>query len=58
MLQDSKAFTKSALNSLPPRRIGHRKYWMYMPIIVLGRVLATWGVLRDNTGSFEVTLAA
>jgi len=34
-----------------------RKYWMDVPIIVLGRVLTTLGVLRDNTGSFEVTLA-
>lgn len=34
-----------------------QKYWMYTPILVLGRVLTTLGVLRDNTGSFEVTLA-
>ena len=34
-----------------------RKYWMYLPILVLGRVLFAMGVLRDNTGSFEVTLA-
>ena len=33
-----------------------RKYWMYMPILALGRVLFAIGVLRDNTGSFEVTL--
>jgi deazaflavin-dependent oxidoreductase (nitroreductase family) len=33
-----------------------RKYWMYLPILVLGRVLFAMGVLRDNTGSFEVTL--
>jgi deazaflavin-dependent oxidoreductase (nitroreductase family) len=34
-----------------------RKYWMFRPIIELGRVLSTMGVMRDNTGSFEVTLA-
>src|SRR5215472_7076409 len=34
-----------------------RKYWMFRPIIELGRVLAAMGLMRDNTGSFEVTLA-
>jgi deazaflavin-dependent oxidoreductase (nitroreductase family) len=34
-----------------------RKYWMVRPIIALGRVLTAIGVMRDNTGSFEVTLA-
>lgn len=34
-----------------------RKYWMYMPIMALGRVLIAMGVMRDNTGSFEVALA-
>ena len=34
-----------------------RKYWMYRPFIALGQVLTTIGVMRDNTGSFEVTLA-
>jgi len=33
-----------------------RKYWMYTPILALGRVLFAIGVMRDNTGSFEVTL--
>jgi len=35
-----------------------RKYWMYSPIMALGRILTAVGVMRDNTGSFEVTLAA
>jgi len=35
-----------------------RKYWMFRPIIELGRFLAAIGLMRDNTGSFEVTLAA
>lgn len=35
-----------------------RKYWMFRPIIELGRLLAALGVMRDNTGSFEVSLAA
>jgi deazaflavin-dependent oxidoreductase (nitroreductase family) len=34
-----------------------RKYWMFRPIIELGRFLAAIGLMRDNTGSFEVTLA-
>jgi deazaflavin-dependent oxidoreductase (nitroreductase family) len=34
-----------------------RKYWMFRPIIEVGRLLAKLGVMRDNTGSFEVTLA-
>ena len=34
-----------------------RKYWMFRPLIALGRVLATMGLMHDNTGSFEVTLA-
>lgn len=33
------------------------KYWMYRPVIELGRILTTMGFVRDNTGSFEVTLA-
>ena len=33
-----------------------RKYWMYRPIIALGRALTAIGLMRDNTGSFEVTL--
>jgi hypothetical protein len=33
------------------------KYWMYRPVIELGRILTTMGFMRDNTGSFEVTLA-
>jgi deazaflavin-dependent oxidoreductase (nitroreductase family) len=34
-----------------------RKYWIFRPIIELGRILSRVGVMRDNTGSFEVTLA-
>lgn len=33
------------------------KYWMYAPIIALGRALSALGVMRDRTGSFEVTLS-
>ncbi len=35
-----------------------RKYWMFRPVIALGRVLTAMGLMRDNTGSFEVTLTA
>lgn len=34
-----------------------RKYWMFWPIITLGRSLTALGLIRDKTGSFEVTLA-
>jgi deazaflavin-dependent oxidoreductase (nitroreductase family) len=34
-----------------------RKYWMFRPIIDLGRLLAAIGLMRDNTGSFEVVLS-
>lgn len=34
-----------------------RKYWVFRPIIELGRLLAALRVIRDHTGSFEVTLA-
>lgn len=34
-----------------------KKYWMSRPIIELGRFLSRIGLMRDNTGSFEVTLA-
>ena len=33
-----------------------RKYWMFWPILALGRTLAAKGLMRDNSGSFEVTL--
>ena len=33
-----------------------RKYWVYRPIMALGSVLTAMGLMRDNTGSFEVTL--
>jgi len=34
-----------------------RKYWMFRPIIELGRFLAAIGLMRDKAGSFEVLLA-
>ena len=35
-----------------------RKYWIFRPVIALGRLLAAMGLMRDNTGSFEVTLSS
>jgi deazaflavin-dependent oxidoreductase (nitroreductase family) len=35
-----------------------RKYWMFRPVVELGRILSRIGIMRDNTGSFEVTLTA
>lgn len=34
-----------------------RKYWVYRPLIALGRILTAIGAMRDTTGAFEVTLA-
>lgn len=34
-----------------------RKYWMYWPIMALGRVLTASRMMRDNTGSFVVILS-
>lgn len=31
-----------------------RKYWVFRPIIEFGRLLSAIGIMRDNTGSFEV----
>jgi len=33
-----------------------RKYSMFRPIMELGRILSAKGLMRDNAGSFEVTL--
>jgi len=40
------------------RAIGaiRRKYWMFRPILALVRALSAKGLMRDNTGSFEVIL--
>jgi deazaflavin-dependent oxidoreductase (nitroreductase family) len=35
-----------------------RKYWMFRPVIALGRALSAIGLMHDNTGSFEVTLTS
>jgi deazaflavin-dependent oxidoreductase (nitroreductase family) len=34
-----------------------RKYWMFSPILMLGRVLMRIGLMTDTTASFELTLA-
>ncbi len=33
-----------------------RKYWMYSPFFILGKMLTAIGLMRDRTGAFEVTL--
>ena len=35
-----------------------RKYWMYSPIFILGKMLTAVGLMRNTTGAFEVTLPA
>jgi hypothetical protein len=34
-----------------------RKYWQFRPIIEFGRALIAIGLMRDNKGSFEISLA-
>jgi deazaflavin-dependent oxidoreductase (nitroreductase family) len=34
-----------------------RKYWWAVPIIRLGRMLASMGLMADNSASFEVVLS-
>jgi len=37
--------------------LAERKYWYAMPVMRLGRFLMSTGLIRDNTGAFEVILA-
>lgn len=32
-----------------------RKYWMFAPLILFGRLLTAVGVVNDDSGAFEVT---
>jgi len=34
-----------------------RKYWMYWPAFLIVRVLIATGLMKDKSGSFEVTLS-
>jgi len=34
-----------------------RKYWFVMPVLRLGRFLASMGIMRDTSAAFEVILA-
>jgi hypothetical protein len=34
-----------------------RKYWMFLPVMAVGRLLMSLGIVRDHTGFFEVTLS-
>jgi deazaflavin-dependent oxidoreductase (nitroreductase family) len=33
------------------------KYWMFLPAIAIGQILTSLGIVKDNTGAFEVTIA-
>ncbi len=33
-----------------------RKYWMFTPFFLLGKILQGLGVMQNRTGAFEVTL--
>ncbi|HEY6328911.1 MAG TPA: nitroreductase family deazaflavin-dependent oxidoreductase [Blastocatellia bacterium] len=33
-----------------------RKYWMFLPAFLFGRILTGLGAIKNNTGAFEVTL--
>ena len=32
-----------------------QKYWMFLPVMITGRILMSLRLIPDNTGSFEVT---
>ena len=34
-----------------------RKYWFVIPLLRLGRLLSSMGIMRDNSAAFEVILA-
>ncbi len=34
-----------------------RKYWLLMPLMRLGRLLTSMGLVRDNSAAFEVILS-
>jgi deazaflavin-dependent oxidoreductase (nitroreductase family) len=34
-----------------------RKYWLFLPVFVIGQFLAAIGIMKDKTGAFEVRLA-
>jgi len=35
-----------------------RKYWVYSPVFAVGKLLTVIGLMRNQTGAFEVTLIA
>jgi deazaflavin-dependent oxidoreductase (nitroreductase family) len=35
-----------------------RKYWMFLPVMAIGRLLTAVGVVRDRTGFFAVQVTA
>jgi deazaflavin-dependent oxidoreductase (nitroreductase family) len=37
--------------------MARRKYWMFLPMIAVWRLLAALGILQFATGAFEVTLS-
>lgn len=39
-------------------RMVRRKYWMFLPVMLTGRILMDLRLIPDNTGSFEVSLAS
>src|SRR5262245_28062032 len=34
-----------------------RKYWVFLPVIVIGQLLASLGIVTDRSGVFEVKLS-
>jgi deazaflavin-dependent oxidoreductase (nitroreductase family) len=35
-----------------------RKYWMFLPVMLTGRILMDLRLIADNTGSFEVSFGS
>jgi hypothetical protein len=41
---------------LVARAAAGRKYWTYWPVFALGKMLIALGLMRNQTGAFEVSL--
>jgi deazaflavin-dependent oxidoreductase (nitroreductase family) len=53
---EARFLTKSRERDLVQMLVA-RKYWMFLPVMAVGRLLMSLGIVRDHTGFFEVTLS-
>jgi hypothetical protein len=54
-LTGSARFLTAARERQRVQMIVARKYWMFLPVMAMGRLLIAVGIVRDRTGFFEVT---